>query len=92
MCICMFPTCLCNWNTNLSPIVFNKTLCETLRIDFKNSPIMEFFFFETEIWYACLGLCMDTIIIMVTKINQLYYILYKKIEGFKLEICKWARP
>jgi len=33
-------------------IVFSKILCKTMKIDFKNSPKIEFFFFETEIWYA----------------------------------------
>jgi len=35
-----------------SPIVLNKILCEIMEIDFKNSPKMEFCFFEIEIWYA----------------------------------------
>jgi len=37
---------------NLSPIVFNKILCKTMRIDFKNSPKMKFCFSEIGIWYA----------------------------------------
>jgi len=34
---------------NSWPIVFNKILYKTTKIDFKNSPKMDFFFFEIEI-------------------------------------------
>jgi len=64
---------------NSSPIVFNKILRKTMKIDFKNSPKMEIFFFETQFWYALLGLYKDAFIIMLTKIYQLYYTLYKRI-------------
>jgi len=40
--------------TNSSPTIFNKILCKTTKIDFKNSPKMEFCFFEIEIW-ICLN-------------------------------------
>jgi len=37
-----------------SPIVYNKIFCETMEIRkfTKNSPKIEFCFFEIEIWYA----------------------------------------
>jgi len=38
---------------NSSPIVFSKILCKNTKIDFKNSPKIEFFFFEIKIW-TCL--------------------------------------
>jgi len=37
---------------NLSPIVFNKILCKTMKTDFKNLPKMEFCFSKIGIWYA----------------------------------------
>jgi len=35
-----------------STIVFNKIICKIMKIDFKNSPKINFSFLETKIWYA----------------------------------------
>jgi len=43
-------------NLKNSPIVFNKILCKTTKIDFKNSPKMEFCFFEIEIWICLIAI------------------------------------
>jgi len=44
--------CMKSNKKNSSPIVFNKILCKTIKINLKNSPKMDFFFFEVGIWYA----------------------------------------
>jgi len=62
-----------------------------MKIDFKNSLEMEFFFFETDICYAWLGLHKDAMIIMFTKIYQLYYMLYKNLECLQSAVCKWTK-
>jgi len=51
----------------------------TMKIDFIKSPKMGFCFCETKIWYAWLESDKDAMIVMLTKIHQLYYMLYKKI-------------
>jgi len=35
-----------------SPTVFNKIIYKIMKIDFKNSPKIKFYFLETKIWYA----------------------------------------
>jgi len=49
-----------------------------MKIDFRNSPKMKNWLFETKIWYAWLGLHKDVMIIMFTKMYQFYCTLYKK--------------
>jgi len=49
-----------------------------MKIDFKNSPKMEFCFLGTEIWYARLELHIDAMIIMQDKKFQIFPILKNK--------------
>jgi len=55
------------FNLKNSPIAFYKTWCETMKIDFKNSPEMEFSFFEVEIWCAWLKMDKNWVLIMQDK-------------------------
>jgi len=60
---------------NSSSIVVNKIICKIMKIDFENSPKINFWFLETKIWYAWLNvgkkLCKkeNTIFICILYIN-----------------------
>jgi len=61
----------------------------TTKIDFKNSPKMEYCFFETEIWYAWLGLDKNWVIIIQDKKTQFYSILSTNLPK---AVCKLSVP
>jgi len=53
-----------------------------MEIDFKNSPKMEFWLFETKIWYAWLGLYKDAMKIMQDeKFQFFFYGMPKSLNG-----------
>jgi len=62
-----------------------------MKIDSKNSLKMKFCFSKIEIQCTWLVLHKDAMIIMLTKIYQLYYTCTKKIKGLGLVVCKWTK-
>jgi len=53
-----------------------------MKIDFKNSIKMNFFFLETQIWYAWLNVGSNWVLIRQEKKHKFYlYITYKSFKG-----------
>jgi len=58
----------------------------------KNLPKMKFCFFETEIWYAWLGLHKDAMIILLTKMYQLLQIGKENVKGSNQPVVSFQYP
>jgi len=55
-----------------------------MKIDFKNSPKINFSFLETKIWYAWLSVGKNWVLIMQERKYEFYlYIIYKSLKGLK---------
>jgi len=90
MCIWMFPTYL--HNQVLKKIITNCFQLNIMKNDFKNSPKMEFCFFENEIWYACLGLHENWVSCKMKKIPIVLYTMQKKIQIVEEAVCMILEP
>jgi hypothetical protein len=66
-----------NYIKSSPPMIFDQLSCKSLNIKWKNSPKMEFLFFETEIWYAWLALRKNWNLILLDQKYQLHFILCK---------------